>query len=335
MAPKMKKATCSDVVPTKEEEDAALAILASADKAKIHSVSCAMNHFLKSNPDPTAACAEGALRMKYLKHFLILQLRAKNTTKKMNSSREVVTGTSDFTDTMRWNRHKIQKEKGVFKGDLFMNILKAHPCSISGSTHEEAVEYDVPQAWNRFTSADMNRLKLESDADAKEADSKMMDEAVALGKPSSQSSGSHDPIPVKQEEKTPEEILANKKAELLERINNIRSAPDIHLRKYQDLKIDLTKIKGKTDSKKSESRYAAMVSKDAEKVIDAINLVNPVLEKMISRRVADEHIMKVAEGMDSLDAMNDDLQSWASKLGFKDATKLKRKRLPKDEAHAW
>ena len=55
----------------------------------------------------------------------------------------------------------------LFKGDLFMSILPTKPCRLSGSMDPEAVEYDAPLNWSRFTHSDMNQLKLQGESEAK------------------------------------------------------------------------------------------------------------------------------------------------------------------------
>jgi hypothetical protein len=330
----MAPAKLAEVVPTKEEDEESDRILAAADAKQKHSITTAMSTFTKRNADAIASMAEGPLKQKFIKQFVVLQIRAKNSTKKMQSAHTIDVGKTTMIDTVPWNRHKIYKEMGDFKGDLFMGMLTANPCRLSGSTHEEAVEYDIPMNWHRFTHADMNQLKLQNEGDAKPEDAQLIEDLAKLGTKSS-SSGT-DQVVVKQEPKSAEDIAAEEKAALMQKVNSLRDAPDMTIRKFQDLKIDITKVKGKAELKKSESKYASMVVKDSEKVLDAIGHLLPQLEKLLVKKPTDKGMMQVLEGIDALNVMNDDLQEWAAKLGFASTVaKSTNKRRRKEDVHEW
>jgi hypothetical protein len=332
MAPKMAPAKVSEVVPTKAEDEEATRILAAASKEKKHSIVTAMGTFTKANPDAVATLAEGALKEKYIKHYTVLQIRAKASTKKMLGSRNIESGKTTHIDTVPWNKHKIYKEMGEFKGDLFMSILPPQPCRLSLSTHEEAVEYNIPLQWSRFTHSDMQQLRLQSENDAKPEDMETMNALAELGG----SSASTTNVAVKVEPKTPEDLAAEtQKAQML-RVKSLRDDPATLIRKYQDLKIDVTRVKAKSDQKKTESKYASRVSKDSETVLEAIALVLPSLEKILVKTPTDKTIITILEAVDALDHINDDLQQWASRLGFATSTKIAGKRKRKDpEVNDW
>ena len=283
MPPKMKAAKISEVTVTKEEDAEADKILANASSQQLHSMSTAMNTFLKHNPDEVVTLSEGELKRKFLKQCAVLQIRQENSLKKFSSNRQIESGNANHIDTVPWNKHKIQKEMGVFKGDLFMGILPPKPCRLSGSMHEEAVEYDVPLNWSRFASSDFNQLKLNSETDAKADDVTLMNNLSDLGaNPASGSAAAA--VPVKEELKTPEDLEIEASNALKVRINTLRDSPESQLRFHQDLKTYIIKIKTKADAKKSESKYAGMASKDAGVVIEALDYVIPVLEKLLTKK---------------------------------------------------
>ena len=204
MAPKMMKAKVNDVVPTEQEYERADAIIAAASNAQLHSISNAMNHSLKNNGDAVCQLSEGDLRKKFIKNFVVIQQRAKLTQKKMLSSRVVEEGTAKMTDTVPWNKHKIYKELGFYKGDLFMGILPKKPCRLSGSMHEEAVEYDIPLSWQRVTLADLQQLTQRNESEAKADDTKMLDEIIAgIKDTANPSSSSASAVSVKEDVKKP------------------------------------------------------------------------------------------------------------------------------------
>jgi len=118
MPPKMPAGKVSDVVPSKDEEDHAEQVYANATAKEKHSISMAMNHFVKANQDSVTSLAEGPLKKKFIKNFLVLQFRHKKGYKKMQTSNEIANTNSRFSDTVPMSQHKIYKEMGKTKGDL-------------------------------------------------------------------------------------------------------------------------------------------------------------------------------------------------------------------------
>ena len=78
------KGSLSEVVPAKEEQEHADTLYAEAGSEQRHSWSCGATSFLKPNADSVGSLAEGALKQKIIKHFLILQLRAKKGGKEVS-----------------------------------------------------------------------------------------------------------------------------------------------------------------------------------------------------------------------------------------------------------
>jgi hypothetical protein len=334
----MKAAKVSEVTGTKEEDAEADKLIAAASSHQLHSISTAMNTFLKSNPDDVVMLAEGPLKKKFVKNYVILQIRHTNSQKRFSSARSIDVGSATHIDTVPWNKHKIHKEMGPFKGDLFMGILPAKPCRLSGSMDPEAVEYDVPLNWSRFTHSDMNQLKLQGESEAKPDDMTLMNNVADLGAASSKDAAEA-AVLVKEEVKTPEEVAAAEKAAQQVRINSLRDSPEQQLRYHQDLKTDVIKIKTKADLKKGESKYADMASRDALKVINALDYIIPVLEKLLQKKLVDAGMHKLLHGIDALAIMNADLQHWAERLGFNNsapASSKRRKTVPnKDKDRDW
>ena len=58
----MKAAKVSEVTGTKEEDAEADKLIAAASSHQLHSISTAMNSFMKINPDDVAMLAEGPLK---------------------------------------------------------------------------------------------------------------------------------------------------------------------------------------------------------------------------------------------------------------------------------
>jgi hypothetical protein len=278
--------------------------------------------------------AEGALKERYIKNFMVLQMRHKKCQKSMLSSREFEHSNQAFTDYLPMNQHEIYGKLGVVKGDIFMSILKPNPCSLSGSTHAEAVEYHVPVNWHRMTKADLNKLKLEVDREATDDDKLMMDDFAQLGvaAPASSSDGS---VAVKTGPNTELDVADENQKLVAARIESIREAPEISLRRYQDLKIDITKIKNKAENRK-DSKYAKLVHGDAVRCIEALDGINDTLEKMVSKAPPDAGVLKLLDAIEIFDVMNTDLQDWANKLGFvtvdsKSRSKRRKKVKTEDE----
>ena len=83
-----------------------------------------------------------------------------------------------------------------------------------------------------------------------------------------------------------------------------------------------------------------MVSKDCDKVLEALKHLVPTLEKLLTKRRSDKATVQIIEAIDCLNGQNVDLQEWAGRLGFvsttavKSATKKKRRKTDSD-AHEW
>ena len=118
----MKAAKVSEVTGTKEEDAEADKLIAAASSQQLHSMSTAMNTFPKSNPDDVVMLAEGPLKKKFVKNYVILQTRHKNSQKRFSSARSIDVGSATHIDTVPWNKRKIHKEMVPLKGDLFMGI---------------------------------------------------------------------------------------------------------------------------------------------------------------------------------------------------------------------
>ena len=63
----MRGGKVSEVAPTAEEQSVADRLFAEASKLKKHSISNAMHHFNRNNPDTVTSLAEGALKERCIK----------------------------------------------------------------------------------------------------------------------------------------------------------------------------------------------------------------------------------------------------------------------------
>ena len=231
----------------------------------------------------------------------------------MQTSNEIANTNSRFSDTVPMNQHKIYKEMGKFKGDLFMKILPPQPCRLSGSTHEEAVEYQVPLAWERFAKEDFDRMKLEGSRDAVAEDLQLMQDVANLGCAASSSATF-----VKTEEKSPGELQR-------EKIMAFKKEPATHLRKFQDQKIDIQQIQNKAEAKQKNDKYAKLLFKDCKESLDAIGEIIPVLETMMKKGTSDANVEKVMVAISVMENNIKDLNEWAAKLGYVIVSAKKRR----------
>ena len=125
----------SDVVPSNDEEDRAEQVYANASAKEKHSMSSSMGHFSKSNNDSVVSLAEGPLRKKFIKNYLVMSFRHKKGYKKMQTSNEIANTSSRFSDTVPMSQHKNYKEMGKFKGDLFIKRYCPHSRAASQDQH--------------------------------------------------------------------------------------------------------------------------------------------------------------------------------------------------------
>ena len=82
MAPKAKSAKISEIKPTAEEEEEAMAFLKNLDAKQKHSKLISMNHFLKANEDPTTSAARGGDRESRLLSYIVHLNRSKDAENK-------------------------------------------------------------------------------------------------------------------------------------------------------------------------------------------------------------------------------------------------------------
>ena len=96
------------------------------------------------------------------------------------------------------------------------------------------------------------------------------------------------------------------------------------LRKYQDLKIDITKIKTKAELH-FDDKFAKLLIGVCKKILGELDVLLPVLERLMSKKDKNANISKTIGAMDDIDSSNTEIQKRAGKLGFAMTTGKKRK----------
>eukprot|EP00959_Pyramimonas_sp_CCMP1952_P470589 9496924-Pyramimonas_sp.AAC.1 len=112
--------------------------------------------------------------------FLAHQARCSDAQKSASASKEVIIGSSKFTDVVRMSAGAMDREIGPTKAALWRTVLKAYPDSLTGRTEPEYLEYAVPKNWERMTEQEMKKFLVTAGSDASRDD---VEQAMRTGGP--------------------------------------------------------------------------------------------------------------------------------------------------------
>ena len=157
--------------PTAEEVAAAESILAASGnkenaKAEFKKVSSNFAYWLKTCNDVTeqerhdAQTSRGEVRLRLLKQFLALQVRARKG--KQTTTTETVDDKLNKKDVLELGREGVLKLLRPIRGQKLMDAkaFDIKPCPFTGRTDDpDLVIYLVPQHYVQYTSGEKNGTK--------------------------------------------------------------------------------------------------------------------------------------------------------------------------------
>eukprot|EP00959_Pyramimonas_sp_CCMP1952_P154892 3240608-Pyramimonas_sp.AAC.1 len=185
------------------------------ERGKLRSATTCMQNFLKAHPDDSVNLTTSDLKEKYLIHFLVHQMRSKNTTKQIQSERMGSTNSEKIKEFYWWNKFQMNTNLGEEMAEHYRTSgkLPKVPNMVTGSTDEEHVQWGVPVNYERMTDAEWNAMRIWSTGESSEADMKAAQEFFGLVGSGSSSSGSGQ-ASIKAEPKSELDFL-NEKIEAL------------------------------------------------------------------------------------------------------------------------
>ena len=197
--------------------------------------------------------------------------RLKGGDKSLNVNQKTSESNKKGKDYHWWSKQKMDMEVGSIKGEAWRasGKLQTQSDQITGSTHEDLIEYRVPHHWESIASEDLHEFELATKMAATEADIELLADASITANPSS-SSGQE----IKQEGPSALDVLESKVTHLIEN-------PREKFKELQDMRIEAEKIKVSADNASaSVKNYAASLIADLPKHIAKLKKLGTLLDRM-------------------------------------------------------
>ena len=162
-------------------------------------------------------------------------------------------------------------ELGANKAAALREVLPSRPCSVTGKTDEDLLEYAVPIKWERLSEADFRRFGLQAKQEAAESDLSMLDDFFkgGAGEGNEPGSGSGS-VQTKQEPLTEAEKQKNQFDEFNATITQT-------LRKYSDMQTQATLIMPGLQKKKYQEGAQEQLKKHQVRVFSVIKILTKAL----------------------------------------------------------
>ena len=240
-------------MPTDAEIQEARKILCQSDAAGKRAKMAAMVAFVKRNDgDASILESRGQARQEYLEKYLGFMAR-KNAQKVINS-KEVTALTEHKTAELYWSEFEMTKEIGPHKTRLWVDSGKLtwRPDPVTGSTEKEHVEYRVPRDWVVKSDAELDKMKMFVDGDAKDDDVVNL-KSLSVNSGSASSTGANDVV-VKTEPQSAD-------SKVKDRVLAFLADPGSALSTLQEMSIQNKLIAPQA----SQLKYAMELSKDIAK----------------------------------------------------------------------
>ena len=340
MVPPLKPCKISEVLPTEDEEKVARQHLAGLSKAQLRSKKASLMHFLKTNPDVTAAGAKGMVGDIMLGKFHVHTLRCKDTTKNQESSREIGKKRK-LMHTLNWMSIEAMRSKyGQDKANHWADsgLLPIRPDRVTKSMEWNHLEYGCAEDWEEYSESDLRKLKHTVEAELAEEDAEALNDlsatifgAAQLSSSSApsgsgQASGDASGLPTETPKKTDEEKFADDMDKLM---NNIQKT----LRKYQDQQtaIEIMHTKVQTSpSAEMVSSFLATFKASLTSALTSLGKLVPALKKLVlvpdGMKVNQAQAKKVLTSMKKCDATFAEIEEYAPKFGCEVTPKKEKKK---------
>ena len=312
MAPRTLAAKLSTLVPTEEELKAARMLLNDADAKKKASIKAGMKHYLKNNPDDSIKTIQDKHR--FLNNFLVVQARSKEATNSSGIGFEMTTQKRKGLD-IRWlAKEMMDATVGKMKGDHWRNsgLLKPRPDMLTGSTHEDLVEWPVPAEWESMAEQELQKFWLDVsnnvDDDETMAELKKrrltLDGVCSLG---STSASSTDAAAVVKTEPSAMDGMARRVVDLQANSINV-------LKEFQGRLLLAQQVQKKALTK--NRLYEVQFVADLKQHVGKMSKLIGILQKMAVYETQAAEVPKVIETIDGRLEQERSLRDWYVRYGY-------------------
>ena len=292
MTPPLPSAKMSTMPVAQEDLDKAMRHVKSLSEKQLKSKKASWQAFMKINPDPAGKAAKGKDQWENIAKFHMHQVKAQNSQKKAQTEK-TFTKRKEKIGVIRWmSEEQMNIVLGPDKGEHWRDSgkLVCRPDRVTKSTLKRFIEHACPDDSEKVTEADLDLLRAHAEADMTPEDFETM--AMAFGATSS-ASGSKDVAAAAAIEwsppeptQTPEEIMAEKIAWLLEDV------PNQHQR-YLDMVTWAKIVQTKALTMHEKQRHLEPLKHDLAFIISKGTRLAGLLEQMQTDTVCSDKMPKV------------------------------------------
>ena len=140
-------------------------VLAGVDKKGHRAAMAKMSHWLKQNSKENAEAIEsrGSERAAFLEKILVQEMRDKSAKKVQINEKSTRVSRRKNAEIHEWTAEKMDAELGAKKGKFLRESGKiaSQPCSVTGSTDPDVIEWLVPVNWRTTVNFDDDLAKIE------------------------------------------------------------------------------------------------------------------------------------------------------------------------------
>lgn len=335
----------SKMVPTAEQLAQARADLVKLTPQQKLAKEASLRAYLKKNPiEDKIARGDTRARINLLDKFQVILNDSKGAQSTQSNDREISSG-HELIKTLKWYGEELLLEKVCkIKGQHWLDsqLLPVRPDSVTGSNDRYHVEYGKVKDIEKYTEADLRRLKQRVENELEKKDIEALDKLMTsssnnglLMKPNDATAASTGDAAV---EKSPEVKAEETMARAME---SLRANVHGHIKKFQDQSLTDTLIKAKCDAfiksstKPKEKKRAQDLITDLAGQTKKITKIQKLLTRMLSEETADTELPSLIKYMNEIDEEIADNMAWAHKIDChvnpESPSSKKRKRKSTDE----
>ena len=222
---------------------------------------------------------------------------------------------------------------GKAKGKLWREcgLITCLPDRMTGSTDPDVVDWLVPKHWRRMKFSNVHSSQFQATGEGTEDHvqfaaliKKALDQRLAKAGASPIHDASSGSAVVKEEKKTPTELLEDRVEGFLA---NIKAT----IRRHQDEELDMDSIQTKANAD-TQNAYTEPFKADLAKLKKTHKRLVPTLARMHKEKPNESEVPKVIKASDSCTEEANRLKGWAVSYGyFDEAGKRGKKRKGKGE----
>ena len=323
--------------PSAAELSEAKRLRSEADEKKLRSINTSLITYCKKHQQEYLHLSDGELKEKIVLNFMALQLRTKNGSKSISYTSEVKIRKSKFVERHHWNRFQMDREMGPDVGPYWREsgCIVPQPCPLTGSEKPEHQIWPVPKLWESMNEEDFKSLRLETESQAQAGDENNLELFAAMNSDvalkiangetdtkealkASSSSSSTGPSRIKQEVKTPEEILK-------EQCEKLAENPSCWIREFNDIKADCLTVLQKAEKDKTDNPYASMLCSSLEGIINKVSVIVQIFEAMMRKAATMETLKELKKDIDNVKLELEDSNKWAGRFGYIEGPKKSKR----------